>query len=177
MVKDKEPKADRLRKRENELRVLMAVYAVIYLVFGLFLLIYPEGIFRLINRITGLLGLGGPELTLPPDPFWAVISVSLLFTVSLISFLAYRDVKNRMLVWIMIFAKYVSCLCQLGYLAISADHPPGFLIGAVVDGFLGSLALIFLLREAPAGARGKEPCGAEPHVETEEDKANPAGSG
>ncbi len=136
----------KISERENQLRILMAGYAVIYLAFGLVLLIYPDGIIKMINGITNWLGTG-PPLDIPKYPFWAYVTVSLLFLVALICFLAFRDIRNgRQLVWLMIFAKYVSSASQLCYYAFSADHPPGFAIGALIDGFLGTVALVFLLR-------------------------------
>ena len=136
-------------KRENQLRILMAVYAFMYLAFGLVLLINPDGILKLINRITDWFGVG-PPLEIGAHPFWAYVTVSLLFLVALICYLAYRDIRHgRQLVWLMIFAKYVSSVSQLCYFAFSADHPPGFVIGALTDGFLGTVALVFLLRANP----------------------------
>ncbi|MBU4174393.1 MAG: hypothetical protein KJ686_05760 [Actinobacteria bacterium] len=133
-------------RRDNQLRVLMAIYAVMYLAFGLVLLIYPDGILKLINRITDWFG-AGPPLEIGAHPFWAYVTVSLLFLVAVICFLAFRDVRNgRQLIWLMIFAKYVSSVSQLGYFAFSADHPPGFVIGALTDWSLGTVALVFLLR-------------------------------
>lgn len=142
---------------ERHLRRLMAVYAVLYLAFGLVLLIYPEGIFRAINRVTEWIGFGN-LLDVPTYPFWSVITVSLLFLLALMCYLAYRDINNRLLVELMIFAKLVSSLCQFGYFALSADHPFGFVVGAVVDGFLGTLALVYLLR---AGTKVSEGEGSE----------------
>jgi TRAP-type uncharacterized transport system fused permease subunit len=130
---------------EGQLRILMAAYSVLYLAFGLALLACPGGIISLINWITGSLGLH-PPLDIGRHPFWAVVCVSLLLTLSLICYLAYRDIRNRQLVWIMIFAKYVSSFSLLGYLVFSSEHPPGFGLGALVDAFLGTLALVFLLR-------------------------------
>lgn len=138
-----------MERRENQLRVLMGVYAVIYLVFGVALLVHPQGIIRILNRITDSLGLGSPLLT-GPHPFWSIVSVSLLFTLALICFLAYRDISNRQLVWIMIFAKYVSAVCLVGYMALGEGHPPGFGLGAIVDATLGTVALVFALRARPA---------------------------
>lgn len=135
-----------ITRRENQLRILMAVYALLYLVFGILLLVYPGGILRLINEITGLLGFETP-LHIPAHPFWAMICVSLLLLLAVMCYMAYLDIREkRLLVRLMIFAKYTSVACQLLYLVFSRDHPPGFALGAIVDGFLGTLALIFLLR-------------------------------
>lgn len=138
---------------EKQLRVLMAVYAFIYLAFGLVLLVYPQGIMRLINWVTDSVGLH-PPVEIPRQPFWSMVCVSLLLTLALICYLAYRDISNRQLVWIMIFAKYVSSLSLTGYMVLSREHPPGFGVGAVVDAFLGTLALVFVLR---AQGRGDAP--------------------
>lgn len=137
---------------KNSLRMLMGVYAFVYLAFGLVLLITPGGVLRLINGITNLLGLS-PALKIPPYPFWAMVSVSLLLTLALMCYLAFRDVEKIELVWLMIFAKYASAFCLAGYLLLGRDHPPGFGVGALVDASLGTVALVFLLR-ARVGAGG-----------------------
>ncbi|MBU1670612.1 MAG: hypothetical protein KKF41_16160 [Actinobacteria bacterium] len=134
-----------LKGPEKQLRILMAVYTGIYSAFGLALLVYPRGIIRLINWITDSVGVH-PPLAFDRYPFWSMVSASLLFTLALICFLAFRDVENTQLVWIMIFAKYVSSLCLVLYLAFSGGHPPGFGLGAIVDAFLGTLALVFVVR-------------------------------
>lgn len=137
-----------LKGPEKQLRILMAIYAFVYFTFGTVLLVYPRGMILLINRITDSLGIG-PPLDIPRYPFWSTVCVSLLFTLALICYLAAREPGNRQLVWIMIFAKYVSSISLIGYLVLSRDHPPGFGIGAIVDGFLGTLALVFVLRATP----------------------------
>ncbi len=133
-------------RRDNQLRVLMVVYAVMYLAFGLVLLIYPDAVIKLINGITNWLGTG-PPLDLGAHTLWTCVTFSLLMLLAVMCFLAFRDVRNgRQLIWLMIFAKYTSSLAQLCYFAFSADHPPGFVIGALTDWFLGTVAMVFLLR-------------------------------
>lgn len=134
-----------VEKRKKHLAILMAAYSLLYLAFGLVLLAYPRGIIKLINEITEWLG-AGPPLDIPTYPFWAVVTVSLLLTLSLICYLAFRDVENTTLIWVMIFAKYVSSIGQIGYFAVLSDHPPGFVVGALTDCFLGTVALVFLIR-------------------------------
>jgi len=127
----------------------MAVYSVIYLMFGMILLICPEAILNLINLITDWLG-ADPRLGTGSHPFWAYVTVSLLFLLAVLCFLAFKDVTNqKQLIWLMIFAKYVSVLSQLCYYGFSADHPPGFVIGALTDFILGTVALVFLVRAGP----------------------------
>lgn len=139
-----------MEKGKRRLRVLMAVYAVMYSLFGVVLIVYPDGVARLINSITDTLGLG-PPLDYGAYPFWATVSVSLLFLVAALSYLGYREVDaNRRLIWLMVFAKYVSAVCQVGYFIFSADHPPGFVVGGLVDWFLGTVATVFLVKAETA---------------------------
>lgn len=146
-----------MERREEQLRILMGIYSILYLAFGGVLLFYPRGIMRLMNWITNSLGLH-PPLEIPGHPFWSMVCVSLLLTLSLVCYLAFRDIRNRQLVWIMIFAKYVSSLSLTGYLVFSRGHPPGFGIGALVDAVLGTVALVFVLRckrEDPGDSPGE----------------------
>jgi len=132
----------------------MAVYSFIYFMFGIALLARPARILELINEITE--AAGGSPLDIPADPFWSTISVSLLMLLALMCALAYWDIDtNSNLVWLMIFAKYVSASAQLAYFAFSAQNPLGFLIGAMVDGTLGTFAVIFAVRYTPALERLK----------------------
>ena len=151
-----------LSGRERALRNLIALYAVIYFAFGTALLVYPKGVVKLMNHLTGWLGLE-PQIEIPSHPYWATVTVSLLLLLAVMCFMAAGDIRGkRQLVWLMVFAKYASSAAQIAYLALSRDHPPGFGLGALVDGFLGTLALVFLLlsRTAPglkAESRPEEP--------------------
>ncbi len=139
-----------LTKEERQLRLVLQLSAVTYLVAGLAFAVAPEQILRIINFFSGLFI---PSLKLMPitaEKFWLSLAFSMMMTITVLCFLAQYNVrKNKLFIFPLLVAKAASSLSAIGFFIFS-DRYFAYLAIFLVDGAIFWITLYFFLRASRA---------------------------
>lgn len=137
-----------LRPEEQQLALVMRVFAALYLGFLGALLVFEQQVFALMEWQRELYGFGR-AMALPNEPFWKFVAASLVLSYAIISFWASQDIRaGRHLVRLQVWGKFFSTALFFAWFA-GHDYPFAYLAGGVSDLAMGAVALVFLLRAYP----------------------------
>lgn len=135
-----------LTKEEEQLRLVLQLSAVTYLVAGLAFALAPELILRIINFFSGLFI---PSLKLMPitaERFWLSLAFSMMMTITVLCFMAQYNIRNnKHFIVPLLVAKAASSLSSLCFFIFS-DRYFAYLAIFLVDGSIFWITLFFYLR-------------------------------
>lgn len=104
-----------LTKNEKIMKYTSLIYAVTFIVAVLMFICMPERLLGTMNDISKMLF---PSLPLAADSgkFWLSLTVSMMATITVLSFMIYRDVKaNYRMAVPLVTAKFTSSVFGLGF--------------------------------------------------------------
>ncbi len=104
-----------LSKNETIMKYTGLVYSIIFIGAVMVFILLPGPMFAVINALSLIFF---PSLPLASDSgtFWLSLTVSMMATISVLSFMIYKDVKkNYMMAVPLVTAKFTSSLFGLGY--------------------------------------------------------------
>jgi hypothetical protein len=130
----------------------MRLWSVLFGLMGLFFIVSPQIFTEFLNRFSHLLS-GGNDIPLPypAERFWYSLAVSLMVTITYLSFVASRDIRrNFHCVIAVLICKFTSTLFFLLAFA-SGLRSAGYLVsGLLSDGPIFLITLIFAIRATVA---------------------------
>ena len=135
---------------ERQLSTLLRIWTALFGIGAVLFLLAPDAVVALLDRIGPSIGLA----SIPPHPstgpFWNVLAVSLMATVTYLAYQAQKDIaKGRRLVQAILIAKGVSALAFIAHFWIGPrSFPP--LAGFLCDGSI--FAVTFLAYKRVSGA-------------------------
>lgn len=139
--------------QENQLRRLMQVWMILFGIGALAFLFGGDQILKNGNRIGDLFGM--TPMPMPTERFWLSLTVSMMVTITALSFYIQRDVVvNKKITSFLLISKLTSTLVFLFF--FFADHPYfNYLLGSVFcDGPIFLITFIFYRR----ALLSKPPC-------------------
>ena len=144
-----EPSNNSFRTREEkQLARLMRLWSVLFGLMGLFFVVSPQIFTEFLNRFSHLLS-GGNYIPLPypAERFWYSLTVSLMATITYLSFVASRDIRrNFHCVIAVLICKFTSTLFFLLSFA-TGFRSSGYLVSALLsDGPIFIVTLVFTIR-------------------------------
>jgi uncharacterized protein (DUF362 family) len=135
-----------LSKEEKNLKTVMGLSTLVYLVAGFTFAIAPAGVITVINRLSVALI---PALEMTPlslEKFWLALAFSMMMTITILSFTVYINVRrNRNYTFPLLISKSVSSLSSVVFFIFS-DRYFAYLVIFLVDGLIFWITLVFYLR-------------------------------
>ena len=139
---------DLLTREEKQLAGLMRLWSVLFGLMGLFFIVSPQIFTEFLNRFSHLLS-GGNYISLPypAERFWYSLTVSLMATITYLSFVSSRDIRrNFHCVIAVLICKFTSTLFFLLSFATGL-RSAGYLVSALLsDGPIFLITLVFVVR-------------------------------
>jgi uncharacterized protein (DUF362 family) len=133
-------------REERQLKVLMVMSAITYLVVGFVFLIFPEIILKVFNLISKKVTPSLPEIPISIGKFWVCLSFSMMMTITVLCFIAQHNVrKNKGYIIPLLISKAASALSGLFVFTFSARYLANLGI-ALVDGSIFWITLFFYIR-------------------------------
>jgi len=133
-----------LSKGERQLKLVMEISAVTYLVGGLAFAFVPEKVLNAIKFFSGLLGL--PPLPEPTEKFWLSLAFSMMMTITVLCYIAAYNVrKNKHFIIPLLVAKAASAL-SAGCFFLFSGRYFAYLVIFLVDGSIFWITLYFFIR-------------------------------
>lgn len=138
---------DTLTKQEKQLVILLRIWAISFFITGLYFLFFQNELIRQINFFsTDILKLNLPLHPETPDKFWLALTISMMATITVLSYIAQKDIrKNIGYVVPLLVSKFVSTFFFILFYFIHI-HSPAYIVGALTDGSIFIITLIFYLR-------------------------------
>ncbi len=137
-----------LTKEERQLRGLMRFWTFLFGLGAVDFLLFGDWILYSGNYVsTYILRLNLPPMPMPSERFWLALTVSLMATITMISYYIQKDVRaNIVLTSFLLMSKLTSTLVMLS--AFFWDHPYfNYLLGSVFcDGPIFVITFIFYRR-------------------------------
>lgn len=125
-----------LRQYEQRLRALLRLWAVLFALMGITLLLLPKHLVAFLNAAGTTIGWPGPTLTPPTDYFFSILAASLLTVLTVLCRGAREDLRRRLpAVRAILLSKLVT---TGGYTIALFAHTFAFayLVGAATDGLI-----------------------------------------
>lgn len=150
-------------REEKQLRVVMVLSAITYLVVGFAFAIVPGRILQVFNLISRTMMPGLPEIPLSVEKFWLSMTFSMMMTIAALCYIAQHNVRrNKGYVVPLLLSKAASALSALWFFLFSARYF-AYLGITIVDGSIFWITLFFYIRankaflEAQTSYLRKEP--------------------
>lgn len=150
-------KSKNLTEEEQELKAFMGISAITYLVVGLAFIMKSQLIWTVTNeiffRFIEFLPEDVSDWFTRPEPqnmeyegIWLVLAFTMMMTISTISFIAYKDIRNnKSIIPALLTAKLISSASCFMFFFLFKKYPL-LLIGGLVDGFLFLITMFFYAR-------------------------------
>ncbi len=138
---------DSITKEEKQLVVLLRIWIFCFALGGLYFLLFQNQLIARINYISSeVLKLNLPPLPESTEKFWLALTISMMATITALSYIAQRDIrKNIGYVIPLLISKFVSTFFFIIFFFL---HVPAlaYIVGALTDGPIFVITLIFYLR-------------------------------
>jgi uncharacterized protein (DUF362 family) len=135
-----------LTKEERQLKLVLQISALTYLVAGLAFAFAPGKILEAINYFSSWLTPGWATIPIPEGKFWLSLAFSMMMTITVLCLITAQNVrKNQLFIVPLLVAKTASSLSALGYLIFSARYF-AYLVIFLVDGSIFWITLYFFIR-------------------------------
>jgi hypothetical protein len=130
-----------MTRAEMRLTWLMRAYAALFAVAAFCYLFLPNTALRIANAVSRAVS-DLPPIPLSTERFWVVLGFSMLVTLTLLAYLAQRDIRaNRGYISPILICKLSSTVAYLALFAI--DRHLAYFLGAATDGTLLALGYVF----------------------------------
>jgi uncharacterized protein (DUF362 family) len=140
---------------EKQLKYFMLISGLTYLFVGWFFLLRPELTLKLMHWASGVLTLNLDKIPIGKGKFWLSMTFSMMMTISVLSFLAFYNVRrNKGYVVMVLISKSMSALSALGLFFFSLRYF-AYIGIFLVDGSIFWVTLIFFLRANKAFLRAQ----------------------
>jgi len=135
-----------MTRQERQLKTLMGISALVYLVVGFTFAVIPEQLLRAVNVLSRTLTPGLSEIPVSSGRFWPALAFSMMMTITALSYMTFHNVrKNKGCVLPLLISKCASALSAICFFAFQATHL-AYLLIFIVDGSIFWLTLAFYLR-------------------------------
>jgi len=139
---------DELTKEEQQLAVMMKVWAIVFGIGGVIFFLFPEKLFDSMNMTSTIIFKDTlPLLKQSSEKFWSALSLSLMTTLTFMCWLASKDIrKNGNLVKAVLVSKLASTLFYI-FFFIDDSRILAYIIGSMFsDGPIFIIILVFYMR-------------------------------
>jgi len=148
VFKIKGVKMDDLTREEKQLEILMKIWAFLFGAGGLLFFIAPDWLFRRMNGFaSSIFGNAFSQIPEPTERFWLSLALSLMVTLTFLSYMAQRDIRKGMgyVVAVMV-SKIASTTFFLFYFFKDLDTFAYIQGSLLTDGPIFVITFIFYLR-------------------------------
>ena len=137
-----------LTREEKALRKLLQIFMVLFAAAGLSFALAPQRIIFHLNQTASLIAPSLPTLPDSDSRFWVALTVSMMATITALCYGAQNEIRRKKeLVLYLLVAKATSTLFFTLYFFLEL-HSLAYLMGALTDGSIFVLLLIFYKRAA-----------------------------
>jgi len=135
-----------LTREERRLVFLLRAWVVSFVVAGLYFLFFQNQLIKQVNFISSdVLKLSLPLLPESTEKFWLVLTISLMATITVLSYIAQKDIrKNIVYVVPLLVSKFVSTSFFILFFFVHI-HSLAYIVGALTDGSIFVITFIFYL--------------------------------
>ena len=140
-----------LTREQKQIVILLRIWSWAFGLGGLYFLLFQNHLIGQINFISSkILKLPLPPLTESTEKFWLVLTLSMMATINALSYIAQRDIRKNMgYVVPLLISKFVSTLFFIIFF-FTHIHSLAYIAGALTDGSIFIITLIFYLRALKA---------------------------
>ena len=132
-----------LTTEERHLKKLLQIWAIVFLIAGLFFVFFPNLVVGSLNNISQKWTPKLPLLPLSDDRFWIVLMFSLMITLTFLCYSAQDDlIRRKDLVQFILISKITSSLFFLIFFFVDR-MALAYLVGTLVDGSIFVVTWIF----------------------------------
>jgi uncharacterized protein (DUF362 family) len=136
-----------LTREEKNLKLVLVVSTIVYLVGGFAFVLFPELILRGINACSRVLT---PSLTLvpiSPNKVWVCLAFALMMTITSLSYLGQRNVRRGGgYVIALLVSKISASLAAISYFLFTPQHYLAYLVIFMLDGSIFWVTLYYLVK-------------------------------
>jgi len=134
-------------KAERQLVILLRIWTISFIITAIYFLLFQNDLIKHLNYIsTNMLKLNLDPLPESTEKFWLALTLSMMATISALSYLAQKDIrKNIGYVIPLLLSKFVSTFFFVLFFFL---HLKAFayIVGALTDGSIFIITLVFYLR-------------------------------
>jgi hypothetical protein len=136
-----------LTRHEKQLVLLLKIWIFCFAGGGLYFLLFQNVLIKQINFFSSdILKLNLPLHPESPDKFWLALTLSMMATITALSYIAQKDIrKNIGYVIPLLIAKFVSTFFFILFFFIHINSL-AYIVGALTDGPIFIITLVFYIR-------------------------------
>lgn len=145
---------DPLTREEKSLVLLLRIWVACFALGGLYFFFFQNTLINQINYISSnTLKLNLPLLPESTEKFWLALTVSMMATITALSYIAQRDIRRNIgYVIPLLISKFISTFFFILFFFTHIKSLT-YIVGALTDGSIFVITLIFYLRAKRASTR------------------------